>query len=174
MREAEYRIVDLKDLHPAPYNPRFDLQDGDINLENLRASIEKNGLVQPIVWNPVTGHVVGGHQRLKILQELGAKRVMCAVIPYDTIEDEMAACIALNKASGRWENALLVKLFQAIGDADYAAMGFDREEVEHLYSGLEDLDYDDIFDWTKEPEKKPPMVKCPHCGKKFEERENRA
>ena len=54
MREAEYRIVDLKDLHPAPYNPRFDLQDGDINLENLRASIEKNGLVQPIVWTTIS------------------------------------------------------------------------------------------------------------------------
>lgn len=174
-REAEYRLVDLQDMHPAPYNPRYDLQPGDIKYENLKQSVLKNGLIQPIVWNPVTGNVVGGNQRLKILKELGAKQVMCSVIEYQTLEDEMAACIALNKAQGKWENALLVQLFDKIdkNNADYSAMGFDKEEVEHLYSGLDDLEDSEIFDWTQEPDKKPLMVKCPSCGKRFEERENR-
>ena len=174
-REAEYRLVDLQDMHPAPYNPRYDLQPGDIKYENLKQSVLKNGLIQPIVWNPVTGNVVGGNQRLKILKELGAKQVMCSVIEYQTLEDEMAACIALNKAQGKWENALLVQLFDKIdkNNADYSAMGFDKEEVEHLYSGLDDLEDSEIFDWTQEPDKKHLMVKCPSCGKRFEERENR-
>lgn len=174
-REAEYRVVKLSDMHPADYNPRFDLQPGDINYDNLKASIMQNGLIQPLVWNPVTGNIVGGNQRYKVLQELGVTQVVCAVIEYQTIEDEMAACIALNKAQGRWENALLIQLFDKLDKAtlDYGAMGFDREEVEHLYSGLDDLEDGDIFDWSQEPEKKPPMITCPHCGKKFEERENR-
>ena len=174
-REAEYRIVQLEDMHPAPYNPRYDLQPGDIKYDNLKKSVMKNGMLQPIVWNPVTGNIVGGNQRYKILKELGAKEVMCAVIRYETLEDEMAACIALNKAQGRWETSLLIQLFEKLDEAetDYAAMGFDKEEVDHLYSGLDELEDSEIFDWSQEPDKKPPMVKCPHCGKKFEERENR-
>lgn len=174
-REATYKTVKLKDMHPAPYNPRYDLRPGDIKYDNLKLSVIKNGLVQPIVWNPITGNVVGGNQRFKILQELGVQEVVCAVAEYETLEDEMAACIALNKAHGRWENALLLQLFQQLdeNDTDYNAMGFDKEEVAHLYSGLDELEEDEIFDWSLEPDKKPPMVKCPCCGKKFEERENR-
>lgn len=174
-REAEYRLVKLADMHPAPYNPRYDLQPGDIKYDNLKLSVIKNGMIQPIVWNPVTGNIVGGNQRYKILQEIGAQQTMCAVVPYQTIEEEMAACIALNKARGKWENALLIKMFDQFDkdETDYNAMGFDREEVEHLYAGLDDLEEEEIFDWAKEPEKKPLMVKCPCCGKRFEEKENR-
>ena len=174
-KEAEYRIVKLRDMHTAPYNPRYDLQPGDVNYDNLKLSVMKNGMIQPIVWNPITGNIVGGNQRFKILQEIGVDQVMCAVVPYETIEEEMAACIALNKARGKWENALLIKLFDQFDkdETDYNAMGFDREEVEHLYSGLDDLEEQEIFDWSQEPEKKPLMVKCPCCGKRFEERENR-
>lgn len=174
-REAEYRPVKLADMHPAPYNPRFDLQPGDIAYDNLKKSVIQNGLLQPLVYNPVTGNVVGGNQRYKILLDMGAKEVVCACMEYQTVEDEMAAAIALNKAQGRWENALLIQLFDKLdrADLDFGAMGFDEDEVEHLYSGLDDLEDDEIFDWSQEPEKKPPMVTCPCCGKKFEERENR-
>lgn len=174
-REAEYRLVDVQQLNSAPYNPRFDLQPGDIKYDNLKLSVMKNGMIQPIVWNEITGNVVGGNQRLKILKEIGATKVMCAVVRYQTIEEEMAACIALNKAQGRWEDALLIQLFDKLdrNSADYEAMGFDKEEVEHLLCGLDALEDEQIFDLAQEPEKKPPMVKCPCCGKKFEERENR-
>ncbi len=174
-REAQYRLVKLEDMHPAPYNPRFDLQPGDIAYDNLKKSIVGNGLLQPLVYNPITGNIVGGNQRYKILLDIGATEVVCACMEYKTIEDEMAAAIALNKAQGRWENAMLIQLFDQLDKAnlDYGAMGFDEDEVAHLYSGLEDLEDTDIFDFNKEPEKKPLMVKCPCCGKKFEERENR-
>ena len=174
-REAEYRIVKLADMHPAPYNPRFDLQPGDIAYEDLKKSVIRNGLLQPILFNPITGNVVGGNQRYKILVDIGAEEVVCACMEYQTIEDEMAAAIALNKAHGKWENALLIQLFDTLDkdEIDYEAMGFTEDEVEHLYSGLDELSDEDIFDWSKEPETKPSMIKCPCCGKKFEERENR-
>lgn len=174
-REAQYRTVKLADMHPAPYNPRFDLQPGDIAYDNLKKSVIKNGLLQPLVYNPVTGNIVGGNQRYKILLDMGAEEVICACMEYASIEDEMAAAIALNKAQGRWENALLIELFDKLDktDVDFAAMGFDEDEVEHLYSGLDDLQDEEIFDFSQEPEKKPAMITCPCCGKKFEERENR-
>ena len=173
-QEAEYRLVSLDDMHPAEYNPRYDLQPGDRDYDGLRASIIKNGVPQPIVWNKRTGNIVGGHQRYKILRELGAKEVICAVVDKSP-EDEMAANYALNKAQGRFENELLASMFEQMDRAsmDYQALGYTSDEVDHIMSGLDWQTNDDIFDYSQEPEKKPAMVKCPCCGKKFEERENR-
>lgn len=173
--EAEYKVVPLANMTPAEYNPRLDLKPGDIAYDRLKKSVIRYGLLQPIVWNSRTGNIVGGHQRFKILQEMGATEVMCAVVD-KSLEDEMAANIAMNKARGRWENDLLRDMFESMDRAtiDYDALGFDPEEVDHLFTQLDQLDDGDIFDTDMEPEKKPPMVTCPHCGKKFEERENRA
>ena len=173
-QEAEYQLVELDKMNPAPYNPRYDLQPGDREYDGLRASIMKNGLLQPIVWNKRTGTIVGGHQRYKVLKELGAKAVICAVVDKSP-EDEMAANFALNKAQGHFENQLLAKMFEQMEQEqiDYQAIGYNEEEINHIMSGLEQLNEDDIFDYSMEPDKKPLMVTCPCCGKKFEERENR-
>lgn len=52
------------ELNPAPYNPRF---ISDMSLTDLRKSLQRYGMVQPIIWNQQTGFVVGGHQRLRLL-----------------------------------------------------------------------------------------------------------
>jgi len=173
-QEAEYRLVDLDQMNPAPYNPRYDLKPGEREYDELRASIMKNGLLQPIVWNKRTGNIIGGHQRYKVLKELGITSCICAVVDKSP-EDEMAANFALNKAQGRFENQLLAKMFEQMEqDAiDYQAIGYNEEEISHIMSGLDWQTEDDIFDYSLEPDKKPPMITCPCCGKKFEERENR-
>lgn len=174
-REAEYRLVPLIQMAPADYNPRYDLKPGDIAYERLKKSVLRFGLVQPIVWNEQTGHIVGGHQRFKILKDLGAESVMCAVVN-KTLEDEIASNLAMNKAQGRWENDLLRAMFEQMDrDAiDYEAIGYDPDEVDHLFTQIDQLDDDEIFDFDQEPEKKEPMIQCPHCGQKFVERDNRA
>jgi hypothetical protein len=67
--ETEIREVDLEKLEPAPYNPREISSEASGRLSH---SIGEFGLVEPIVWNERTGHVVGGHQRLKVLEQTGA------------------------------------------------------------------------------------------------------
>ena len=67
----EIQTLPIADLHPAKYNPRKDLRPGDPEYEKLKRSISTFGNVEPIVWNRRTGNVVGGHQRLKVLTELG-------------------------------------------------------------------------------------------------------
>ena len=52
-------------LVPADYNPRKDLKPGDTEYEKLKRSLSEFGYVEPVIWNKTTGHVVGGHQRLK-------------------------------------------------------------------------------------------------------------
>ena len=61
-------------LNPAAYNPRRNLKPGDKDYEKLKRSIEEFGFVEPVVWNGATGNVVGGHQRLKVLLDMGGKR----------------------------------------------------------------------------------------------------
>ncbi|MDP3057908.1 MAG: ParB N-terminal domain-containing protein, partial [bacterium] len=70
-------------LNPAVYNPRKDLKPGDKEYEKLKRSIEEFGYVEPIIWNRQTDNVVGGHQRLKILLELGYTEIDCVVIDLD-------------------------------------------------------------------------------------------
>ena len=72
------------DLLPADYNPRKDLQPGDPEYEKLKHSIEQFGYVEPVIWNRTTGRVVGGHERLKVLMDIGLSEVDCVVVelPY--------------------------------------------------------------------------------------------
>ena len=67
-------------LNPAAYNPRRDLKPGDKDYEKLKRSIEEFGFVEPVVWNGATGNVVGGHQRLKVLLDMGETEIDCVVV----------------------------------------------------------------------------------------------
>ena len=67
----EIRKVEAARLNPAAYNPRRKLKPGDKDYEKLKRSIEEFGFVEPVVWNQATGHVVGGHQRLQVLLDMG-------------------------------------------------------------------------------------------------------
>ncbi|WP_258170219.1 MULTISPECIES: hypothetical protein [unclassified Paenibacillus] len=53
------RIMPIDQINAAAYNPRVDLQPGDLEYEKLRRSIEQFGYVEPIVWNERTGNMVG-------------------------------------------------------------------------------------------------------------------
>src|SRR3990167_6581730 len=61
----------LSRLKPAPYNPRVALKPGMPEYEKLKRSIVEFGYAELAVWNRRTGHVVGGHQRLVVLGDLG-------------------------------------------------------------------------------------------------------
>jgi DNA modification methylase len=82
----------IEELVPAPYNPRTIDQEA---LAGLQASVERFGLVEPVVWNRRTGRVVGGHQRLKVLQQMGEISTEVVVVDLPEIE-EKALNVALN------------------------------------------------------------------------------
>jgi ParB-like chromosome segregation protein Spo0J len=129
----EIREMNIDDLIPAEYNPRKDLKPGDKEYEKLRKSISEFGYVETIVWNEKTGKVVGGHQRLKVLKDLGYEKVKVSVVNLDE-KKEKALNIALNKIEGKWDNQLLKDLLQELdsGDFDMELTGFDDEELEKL------------------------------------------
>jgi len=127
------KTVSLKDLVPAPYNPRVPLEPGDPQYESLKTSIETWGLVDPIIVNKRSGYVVGGHQRLSVLLDLGIET--SSIIEVDIPEDsEQALNIALNKVQGRWDEAALAVVLTSLEQADFdvAVTGFTAQEIAAL------------------------------------------
>ncbi len=94
-RNPESRKMKVADLTPASYNPRK-ISDGA--MKGLTASVERFGLVQPIVWNRRTERVVGGHQRLKVLVAEGIEETDVIVVDLPESE-EKALNLALNNPS---------------------------------------------------------------------------
>ena len=150
-----FKTLELKNLLPADYNPRKDLKPGDIEYEKLKRSLETFGYVEPVIWNERTGKVVGGHQRLKVMLDLGYTEESCVVVNLDD-EQEKALNVALNKISGEWDEkklALLISDLQA-ADFDVSLTGFAPAEIDNLFKNeLEDGVKDDDFDVDAELEK---------------------
>ena len=136
------------DLLPADYNPRKDLKPSDAEYEKLKRSIEQFGYVEPVIWNQTTGRVVGGHQRLKVLMDMGMTEVDCVVVAMDE-EKEKALNIALNKISGDWDKDKLALLIADLQGADFdvSLTGFEPAEIDALFKDtLKDGVKDDDFD----------------------------
>lgn len=155
----EIRKIPIEQLNPAAYNPRKDLQPGDPEYEKLKRSIQEFDLVEPLVWNERTGRLVGGHQRLKVLQELGYEEVEVSVVDLPE-EKEKALNIALNKISGDWDNEKLKDLLEELdtGDFDIELTGFGMDEIEDLMTQFHvpgEIIEDDVPEPPDEPITKP-------------------
>jgi DNA modification methylase len=124
--------IKITDLIPASYNPRVDLQQGDPEYEKIKRSIEEFGYVDPIIVNK-DNTVIGGHQRVKVLKDLGYEEITCVIVDMDK-DHEKALNIALNKISGDWDNDKLKDLLQELdtGAIDMDLTGFDFDEIEKL------------------------------------------
>jgi ParB-like chromosome segregation protein Spo0J len=123
----------LSELKPAEYNPRKDLKPADPEYQKLKKSIIEFDLVEPIIWNRRTGNIVGGHQRFKILEEMGVEETFVSVVDLDDAK-EKALNVALNKISGAWDFPKLKDLLVEIdtGAFDIEVTGFDFKEIKGL------------------------------------------
>ena len=147
--------MNISKLNPAEYNPRKNLQPGDAEYEKLKRSMEQFGYVEPVIWNKTTGRVIGGHQRLKVLVDLGLKEVDCVVVEMDE-EREKALNIALNKINGEWDTDKLAMLISDLqgSDFDVSLTGFEEAEIANLFEKTGEKEVrDDDFDLTAALEK---------------------
>lgn len=125
----------ISEMNLAAYNPRVTLQPGDEEYETIKRSIEKYGLVQPIVWNRRTNTVVGGHQRLRVLSDMGIDEADVSVVDLDIIAEKQLN-IALNKVEGKWDDRKLSEILLELGD-DAVQTGFTLPEIEVLQNELQ-------------------------------------
>lgn len=148
--------IRIDKLIPATYNPRKDLKPNDPEYIKIKNSIENFGFVSPlIINNDMT--VIGGHQRLKVLKELGFTELECIVVDLDKT-NEKALNIALNKIQGDWDEEKLEELLQELKlqNFDTNLTGFDFDEVDEMLKDIsgskeDDFDIDSAYEEIEEP-----------------------
>ena len=114
----QFQKFPISEIHEADYNPRKKLNPKDKEYQEIKRSIEEFGYVQPLIINK-DHTIIGGHQRLTVLKDLGYKEIDVVIVDVDKTQ-EKALNIALNKISGRWDSKMLSGLLQ-----DLSANKFD-------------------------------------------------
>lgn len=123
-------------LKEAPYNPRKRLVRGSPEYERLARSMREFDLVQPLVWNKRTGHLVGGHQRCQILRDQKVREV--EVVEVDLpLEREKGLNVALNNSriGSDWDLEKLTDVLEELQGA---------EEIELEVTGFTEGDLRDL------------------------------
>lgn len=113
----------LENLYENPANPRqLSAQDA----AHLRSSLEKFGLCMPIVIQP-DGLIIGGHQRVRILKEMGVEETSVYVPDRALTDSEYSELsIRLNKNMGDWDYDILSSFWEI---EELVKLGFSSEEM---------------------------------------------
>lgn len=140
--QLEVRVLPIEKLLPAPYNPRLMLKPEDRRYRKLARSLKEFGLVEPLIWNESTGHVVGGHARLSILKSMNVRRVPVSVVRL-SVEREKALNVVLNnlEAQGRYDPERLADVLEDLADLpELELTGFENGDLADLrLAPLEEL-----------------------------------
>lgn len=129
--------VPINELIPADYNPR---NHDEVATEQLKQSILRFGLVDPIIVNSATDRrniIIGGHFRWEVAKAMGYETVPVVFIEIADLEKEKELNLRLNKNTGEFDWNLLAKFDESV----LADIGFSSDEL------------DTIFDIDVEPEK---------------------
>jgi ParB-like chromosome segregation protein Spo0J len=128
-------LIQINKLKPATYNPR---QISTKQYKDLKQSIEKFGLVDPIIINKDMT-VIGGHQRLKICKELKHKDVDCVVLDLSK-EEERELNIRLNKNTGEFDIDILANEFDIDNLVDWGFKHIDLDiNIDKIEEDTEDV-----------------------------------
>ena len=130
----EIRTLPFHLLKPAPYNPRRALAPTSTAYCKLRKSLAEFALVEPLVWNELTGHIVGGHARLAILKELGAVEVPVSVVRLDDAREKALNVVLNNReAQGDYDPEKLADLLHELQPLpELELTGFDETALAAL------------------------------------------
>ena len=128
----EIKNIPITSLNPAEYNPRILT---DEQKDNIKNSLTKFGFVNPIVVNDNPNRkniLIGGHQRLKVAQEMGYTEVPVVYVNLNE-EQERELNIRLNRNTGEWD---LESLAEHFTKNELDNWGFDNEELAVLFKNM--------------------------------------
>lgn len=129
------KTVNRSDIKLFRKNPRFIT---DANRKRLTKGLKEFGLVEPLVWNKRTQHLVSGHQRISILDEQNKKNedypLEVAVIDVDE-KTEARLVVFLNNydTQGEYSKDSLSDLFVEFG-LNPIDEGFDEATVPYEFN----------------------------------------
>jgi len=156
--KTQIATMAIRSISPALYNPRADLRPGNPEYDKLKASIETFGCVELLVWNKRTQTLISGHQRLKVLVELGYAEADVIIVDLP-LEQEKALNLAMNRIQGTWDNQKLAVLLDEIikiPDFDFSVSGFDLPEISEILDNAQEVredgfDFDAAIETIEEP-----------------------
>ena len=135
IKDMNIELIEINKLKPATYNPR---QISTKQYKDLKQSIEKFGLVDPIIINKDMT-VIGGHQRLKICKELKHKDVHCVVLDLSK-EEERELNIRLNKNTWEFDIDILANEFDIDNLVDWGFKHIDLDiNIDKIEEDTEDV-----------------------------------
>jgi len=134
----------ISELIRAEYNPR---KISVVQIQELKDGIEEFGLVEPLVVNENPERkniIVGGHQRLKIWENLGNTEVDCSIVNLP-LDKERKLNIKLNKNGGTFDDDLLKEFFEfeELIEWGFTASELFNNEKEEKEEKEEEYFYDD-------------------------------
>lgn len=117
----------IEELFENPKNPRMMTAE---QARHLTKSIDKFGLCEPVVIND-DGTIIGGHQRVNVLSNLGYVDIDVFIPNVHLSNEECDELnIRLNKNSGEWDYELLANFWDSTDLVDW---GFTLKDL-HLDS----------------------------------------
>ena len=178
----------VKDLHPAPYNPRtMSAKEHD----GLAASMQQFGDLGGIVFNRRTSRLIGAHQRKQHLPDDAQVMIYerwkkpnkqgTVAIGYieqpdgerwsyrevDVSQDiEKAMNIAANRHTGHWDMELLPDLIADLTELSLP-IGFSDDEIAEMLFDPDSIKPASIEDQGKLGQISAKEHTCPECGHEF-------
>jgi DNA adenine methylase len=127
--------VDPHSLKPWKGNPRVMSKEEH---EKLKKSLREFGIVDPLIVRRRDNLVIGGHQRLEDLLELGFARVPVVYREHLSDRQTKALNIALNKIHGDWDDEKLASILAELKDLPEATLtGFDEAEIDKIIADVD-------------------------------------
>ena len=132
--------VSIQTLVSDPNNARL---HNEKNLNAIKGSIKKFGVVEPLVVRRANNQVIGGNGRLSVLKELGYKQVPVNYVDVDE-KTAIAMGAALNRTAelAEWDKDVLGSQLQSLfeDDWDVEEFGFEFQAPTEPGGGLTDED----------------------------------
>jgi DNA modification methylase len=141
-----YVLIDT--INPNEYNPRQHTKE---QANQLKASIERFGMVDPLICNDAKGReniLIAGHFRLEVAKSLGYKEVPVIFITVNDLGREKELNLRLNKNTGDFDFEKL----QAMELDLLLDVGFDHKGLDGLWDRnpkQNTFDFKEVPDKTK-------------------------
>lgn len=139
MRLNSQRVALFSNIKEHPKNPR---KIDESTKKKLKQKMSEVGLIQPLIVNKRSGYLLGGHQRMAVMDSLEKYKegkndyqIDVALVDLDE-KSELEMLVFLNNpsAQGVWDTDLLAEIKLDMG-IDFIDMGFNAMDIEFMFDG---------------------------------------